>query len=99
MFHSSARRFAACSALFVGSALAASASEILIVDAKSQSESLTVALGGVLVVGSASTPFVYKVRPGSSAPEKFVDASGEGAGTFFSACLPTPVAIRYGRAS
>ncbi len=39
--------------------------------------------GGVLIVGSASTPFVYRVRPGSSAAEKFIDASGEGAGTFF----------------
>ena len=36
-----------------------------------------------LIVGSASTPFVYKVRPGSTSAEKFVDASAEGAGTFF----------------
>ena len=34
-------------------------------------------------MGSASTPFIYKVRPGSTTPEKFVDASTEGAGTFF----------------
>jgi len=61
----------------------ASAAEILIVDTKSQPESLTVAPGGVLMVGSASTPFVYKVRPGSTTAEKFVDASAEGAGTFF----------------
>jgi hypothetical protein len=64
-------------------AQAASAAEILIVDAKSQPESLTVAPGGVLFVGSASTPFVYKVRPGSTTAEKFIDASAEGAGTFF----------------
>src|SRR6185295_20161835 len=57
--------------------------EILIVDAKSQPESLTVAPGGTLIVGSASSPFVYKVRPGSTTAEKFVDASAEGAGTFF----------------
>jgi sugar lactone lactonase YvrE len=37
----------------------------------------------VLIVGSASTPFVYKVRPSSTTAEKFVDASDEGAGTFF----------------
>jgi hypothetical protein len=79
----SARRLAACVALLTGLAQAASAAEILIVDAKSQPESLTVAPGGVLIVGSASTPFVYKVRPGSSTTEKFVDASAEGAGTFF----------------
>jgi hypothetical protein len=64
-------------------AQAASAAEVLIADAKSQPESLTVAPGGVLIVGSASTPFVYKVRAGSTVAEKFVDASAEGVGTFF----------------
>src|SRR5580658_6052070 len=78
-----ALRFAACVALLTGLAQAAPAAEILIVDAKSQPESLTIAPGGVLIVGSASTPFVYKVRPGSTTPEKFVDARAEGAGTFF----------------
>src|SRR3954463_1355304 len=79
----SARRLAACVALLTGFSQAASATDILIVDEKSQPESLTVAPGGVLIVGSASTPFVYKVRPGSTTAEKFVDASAEGAGTFF----------------
>src|SRR6478609_4421125 len=79
----SARWLAASVALLAGLAQAASAAEILIVDAKSQPESLTVAPGGVLIVGSASTPFVYKVRPGSTTAEKFVDASAEGPGTFF----------------
>jgi len=78
-----ARRLAACVVILTGLAQAASAAEILIADAKSQPESLTVAPGGILFVGSASTPFVYKVRPGSTTAEKFVDASGEGAGTFF----------------
>jgi hypothetical protein len=59
------------------------ASEIVIADAKSQPESLTVAPGGILIVGSASSPFIYKVLPGSNSAEKFVDASPEGAGTFF----------------
>jgi sugar lactone lactonase YvrE len=44
---------------------------------------LTIAPGGILIAGSASTPFIYKVRPGSTTAEKFVDASAEGAGTFF----------------
>src|SRR3984885_9807148 len=79
----SARRLAACVALLTGLAQAAPAAEILIVDAKSQPESLTLAPGGILFVGSASTPFVYKVSRGSATAEKFVDASGEGAGTFF----------------
>jgi sugar lactone lactonase YvrE len=78
-----ARRLAVSIALVVGLAHAAPAADILITDEKSQPESLTVAPGGVLIVGSASTPFVYKVRSGSSTAEKFVDASGEGPGTFF----------------
>jgi hypothetical protein len=83
MLISNARRLAACAAVVAGLAQAASAAEVLIADAKSQPESLTVAPGGVLIVGSASTPFVYKVRAGSTTAEKFVDASAEGAGTFF----------------
>src|SRR5580765_592822 len=79
----SSRRLAACVALLTGLAQAAFAAEILIGDAKSQPESLTVAPGGILIVGSASTPFVYKVRSGSTTAEKFVDASAEGAGAFF----------------
>jgi hypothetical protein len=79
----SARRLAACIALLTGLAQAVSAAEILIVDEKSQPESLTIAPGGILFVGSASTPFVYKVLPGSTTAEKFVDASAEGPGTFF----------------
>ena len=80
---SNARRLAVCVALAAGLAQAAPAAEILIFDAKSQPESLTVAPGGVLIVGSASTPFIYKVRAGSTSAEKFVNASAEGAGTFF----------------
>jgi hypothetical protein len=83
MLNSNARRLAVCVALLTGLAQVASAAEFLIVDAKSQPESSTIAPGGILFVGSASTPFVYKVRPGSTTAEKFVDASAEGAGTFF----------------
>jgi hypothetical protein len=79
----SARRLATWVVLAMGFAQAAFAADILIGDAKSQPESLTVAPGGVLIVGSASTPFVYKVRSGSSTAEKFIDASAEGPGTFF----------------
>jgi sugar lactone lactonase YvrE len=74
---------AACVVLATGFIHVAFAADILIADAKSQPESLTMAPGGVLIVGSASTPFVYKLRSGSSTAEKFVDASAEGAGTFF----------------
>src|ERR1700684_4645237 len=61
----------------------AAGAEILIGDAKSQPESLTSAPGGVLIVGSASSPFVYKVKPGSTTAEKFIDVSSEPPGTFF----------------
>ena len=83
MYLSNARRLTTCVALVISFVQAASAAEILIADAKSQPESMTVAPGGVLIVGSASSPFVYKVRPGSSTPEKFIDATAEGPGTFF----------------
>ncbi|MGI4852865.1 MAG: SMP-30/gluconolactonase/LRE family protein [Janthinobacterium lividum] len=66
------------------------ASEILIGDAKSQPESMTVAPGGVLIVGSASSPFVYRVQPGATTAEKFIDASEEGPGTFFFGMLADP---------
>src|SRR6202035_4740837 len=74
---------AACILLIASFVQAASAAEILIADAKSQPESLTMAPGGVLIVGSASSPFVYKVRPGAATAEKFIDVSSEPAGTFF----------------
>jgi hypothetical protein len=80
---SNARRLTTCIALVLGFAQAAAAADILIANAKSQPESLTLAPGGVLIVGSASSPFVYKVAAGSSTAEKFVDATAEGPGTFF----------------
>src|SRR5438445_751094 len=80
----------------------AMAAEILIKDAKSQPESLAAAPDGTLIVGSASTPYVYKIKPGSMTPEVFIDASAEGPGTFFLgqlvdgdtvwSCILTPVA-------
>ncbi len=82
MNYGNARRVA-CIALVLGFAHVAPAADILIADTKSQPESLTVTPGGVLIVGSASTPFVYKVRSGSPTAEKFIDASAEGPGTFF----------------
>jgi len=83
MFFPSAFRFAIYVPLALSFAHAAIGTEILVGDAKSQPESLTLAPGGVLIVGSASSPFVYKVRPGSSIAEKFIDASAEGPGTWF----------------
>lgn len=83
MYLSNARRFTTCIVLAMSFAQVASAADILIGDAKSQPESLTVASDGTVIVGSASSPFVYKVRPGSSTAEKFIDATAEGSGTWF----------------
>ena len=60
-----------------------SAASITVADSKSQPESMTVAPGGVLIVGSASSPFIYKIPAGASSAEKFVDVSSDGPGTFF----------------
>jgi sugar lactone lactonase YvrE len=70
-------------AFSVGLAGSVASAQVLIGDEKSQPESLTVAPGGTLYVGSASSPFVYKVAPGATTAEKFVDASTEGPTTFF----------------
>jgi sugar lactone lactonase YvrE len=83
MLKSSARWLIACVVLMAGSTKAASAADILIANDKSQPESLTVTSNGTLIVGSASTPFIYKVRAGSTTAETFVDATAEGPGTFF----------------
>jgi hypothetical protein len=76
----SAMAAAALLAFFSPAALAA---EILIQDEKSQPESLTVTTDGAVIAGSASSPYVYRVRKGASLAERFIDASGEGPGTFF----------------
>jgi hypothetical protein len=76
-------RLAAACALIALSTTAALSAEVLIGDPKSQPESLAVAPNGDVIVGSASTPFVYKIKKGATTAEKFIDASAEGAGTFF----------------
>jgi len=57
--------------------------EILIHDAKSSPESLTVTPDGNLFAGSASSPYIYLVKKGATTAETFVDATAEGPGTFF----------------
>ena len=72
---SNLRRFALSVALALSFVQAASASDILIGDAKSQPESLTIAPGGVLIVGSASSPFIYKVKPGATTTHVTIEVS------------------------
>src|SRR5215475_2446614 len=83
MSRSNFRCLAVFISLLISFVQGASATDILIGDAKSQPESLTVAPGGVLIVGSASSPYVYKVKSGAATAEKFIDASAEAPGTFF----------------
>lgn len=52
-------RLIACVALLSGPAHAASATEILIGDANSSPENMTAAPGGILIVGSSPSPFIY----------------------------------------
>ena len=95
-------KLAISAAALIAISVPATAAEILIKDAKSQPESLAAAPDGTLIVGSASTPYVYKIKPGSMTPDVFIDASAEGPGTFFLgqlieggtvwSCILTPVA-------
>ena len=97
------RSAAVCLSVLMGfCAPAAFGADILIKDDKSQPESLAAAPDGTLIVGSASMPFVYKIKKGSTTPEVFIDASAEGPGTFFFgqlvegdtvwSCMLTPIA-------
>ena len=96
------KKFAAALILLAFGAPSAFAAEILIHDDKSQPESMTVARDGSVFAGSASSPFIYRVKKGASAADVFVDAGNEGPGTFFFgqlavgdtlwACQLTPVA-------
>ncbi|HEY4200628.1 MAG TPA: hypothetical protein VGM83_08700 [Devosiaceae bacterium] len=76
-------RAAASLAVLMTFASASLADEILIHDAKSSPESLSAAPDGSLIVGSASSPFIYRVKAGSTTAETFFDASADGPGTFF----------------
>jgi hypothetical protein len=49
---------------------------------KSQPESITIAPNGDLILGSASSPKIYRAKKGSEKAEVFVDVSGDGGGSF-----------------
>lgn len=73
---------ALCMSLFL-SVTPALAADMIVHDEKSQPESLSVAPDGTLFVGSASSPFIYRVARGAKTATPFIDATGEGPGTFF----------------
>ena len=66
------------------------AADFVVHDAKSSPESMAVAPDGSVFAGSASAPFVYRVAKGATSAQVFVDASGEGPGTFFLGQLVDP---------
>ena len=76
-------RLAAAISILLAFAPGAMAAEILVHDAKSQPESLTVAPDGSVIAGSANSAFIYRVKKGGATADVFVDASADGAGTFF----------------
>ena len=49
---------------------------------KSQPESITIAPNGDLILGSASSPKIYRAKKGSDKAEVFVDVSADGGGSF-----------------
>ena len=77
----------ALAALAAGGAVAADVN--VMHDEKSQPESISVAPDGSVFAGSAGSPFIYR-RKGSAPAETFVDATAEGAGTFFLGQLVDP---------
>jgi hypothetical protein len=81
---------AAAIALLGFSAPAAMGATILIHDAKSQPESMTAGPDGSIYLGSASSPYVYRVKKGGTTAEVFIDASAAGPGTFFFGQLADP---------
>jgi outer membrane protein assembly factor BamB len=77
-------------ALFAAATLASAQANILVGDEKSQPESITVLADGTLIAGSATSPFVYRAKPGATTAEKFIDVSSEPAGTTFLGMLAEP---------
>ena len=49
---------------------------------KSQPESITVAPNGDLILGSAGSSKIYRIKKGADQAEVFIDVSADGAGTF-----------------
>jgi len=84
-------RFLCClAALLAFSAAAAEPERVVTTDPHSQPESLTVALDGSLIFGSASKPMIYRAAKGDTEAHVFIDASSEGAVTFLGVLADAP---------
>jgi hypothetical protein len=92
-------RLATCVALIVSFAQAASAANILIGDAKSQPESLTMAPGGVLIVGSASRHTSIRCVRVQAPPRNLSMPAPKAPARFSSACWRMQPIIRCGHVS
>jgi len=77
---------AGLSILLVTAAMAANVS----VPAKSQPESITVAPNGDLILGSASSPKIYRAKKGSDKADVFVDVTADGPVSFLGVLSDAP---------
>ena len=75
------RKFIYAAGLCAAIAPAADAATVSVPE-KSQPESITVAPNGDLILGSMSTPKIYRAKKGSDKAEVFVDVGADGAGSF-----------------
>jgi hypothetical protein len=75
------RQFIYVAALSASIALVVHAATVSVPE-KSQPESITVAADGDLILGSASSPKIYRAKKGSDKATVFVDVSADGAGSF-----------------
>ncbi|MGA2562125.1 MAG: hypothetical protein ABSF96_01050 [Steroidobacteraceae bacterium] len=77
---------ASLSALLISSAFGANVS----VPAKSQPESITVAPDGDLILGSSSSPKIYRAKKGADKADVFVDVSADGTVFFLGVLADAP---------
>jgi hypothetical protein len=83
------RKSALAAGLSVVLASAAMAANVS-VPAKSQPESITVAPNGDLILGSASSPKIYRAKKGTEKADVFVDVSADGAVSFLGVLSDPP---------
>jgi sugar lactone lactonase YvrE len=69
---------------------AMAANVTVMVPEKSQPESITVAPDGALILGSATTPKIYRVKKGTDKPAVFVDVSADGPVSFLGVLADGP---------